>query len=205
MEPSFSEQWIEHNGVGFVVREIKPDDLDEYTRVVDTQQKVMERRRNLDLDDFRSVFHRFNTDRRLNVGAFDSAGNLRSTYGMFFWASMPYVTDSGVVVDKEHCPMFNPQKSGLLHILRALYSYSEHLGYYHHYSVRYAKHFDRELKTWDKYTTEFRDRYERYKEAIIPADTKPDWPAYWRIMGEQTYPYDIMIQYVRLKEEHRGT
>ena len=204
MEPSFREQWVEHNGVGFTVREITTDDISEYTRIVDTQQQVMERGRMPDLEEFRQNFETFNTGNKVNVGAFDSDNKLRSCHGMFFWSSMPYVTDSTLITDRSHTQMFNPQKSGLIHMLRVLYAYCEDLGYFHHYSVRYAKHLKLEYKMWDKYTSEFSERYERYDDRLISANTKPEWAAYWRMMGERTYPYDIIIKYTRLKEEFRN-
>lgn len=203
MEPSFQEQWIEHNGTGFTVREITPEDVSEYVRLVDTQQGAMEKGRGIHLDDFRNSFDEFNTDKKVNVGAFDSDNKLRSCYGMFFWSSMPFVTDSTLVVDRTHTPMFNPQKSGLLHTMRSLYAYCEGIGYYNHYSVRYAKHLELELKIWDRFTSEFAERYERYDEMFVPANTRPEWAAYWRIMGEQTLPYDAIIRQTRLKREYR--
>lgn len=204
MKPSFREQWVEHNGVGFTVREITTDDLSEYVRIVDTQQPVMEKGRMIDLEDFRHGFEKFNTDRKVNVGAFDADNKLRSCYGMFFWSSMPYVTDSTLVVDRSYSHMFNPQKSGLIHIMRSLYAYCEDNGYFHHYSVRYAKHLELEYKMWDKYTSEFSERYERYDDFFVPANTRPEWIAYWRVMGEHTLPYDTVIKYTRLKGEYRN-
>lgn len=203
MKPSFQEQWVEHSGIGFIVREITPEDITEYMRIVDTQQGVMEKSRGLTLDDFRTGFEKFNHGRNVNIGAFDSNDRMRSCYGMFFWTGMPCVTDSALVVDRSHAPIFNPLKSGLVHLMRSLYAYCEGMGYFNHYSVRYAKHLELELQMWDKYTSEFAERYERYDEALVPANTKPDWPAYWRIMGEQTLPYDSIIRHTRLKQEYR--
>ena len=204
MEPSFQEQWVEHHGVGFTVREIVPSDIHEYARILDTQQDVMGKSRMIDLEDFRESFDSFNTGKKLNVGAFDENNKMRSCHGMFFWSSMPYVTDSTLTVDRSHTQMFNPKKSGLIHLLRALYAYCEGLGYFHHYSVRYAKHLKLEYRMWDKHTSEFYERYERYDELFIPANTKPEWIAHWRVMGEHTLPYDSIITYTRLKEEYRN-
>lgn len=203
MEPSFQQQWVEHNGIGFTVREITPEDFSEYTRIVNTQQRVMEKGRGIHLDDFRDSFDKFNTGKKVNVGAFDSNNKLRSCYGMFFWSSMPCVTDSTLVADRTHTPLFNPLKSGLLHIMRSLYAYCESMEYYNHYSVRYAKHLELELKIWDRFTSEFSTRYERYDEMFVPANTRPEWIAYWRIMGERTLPYDTIIRQTRLRKEFR--
>ncbi len=199
----FRPALVEHEGVRFFVRPTQEADRSEYQRVLETQRSPMRRRRGIDLDEFFPDFDSFNTGRSLNVGAFDSDGKMRSCYGMFFWSAMPYVTDNVLIVDRSHSPRFSPLKSGLVHTLRKLYEHCEEMGYFHHYSVRYAKHLDLEMRQWDKHTKEFFDRYERYDAEYVPAGQKAKWDAYWRVMGERTYPYDVVIRYTRLMMEHR--
>ncbi len=46
-------------------------------------------------------------------------------------------------------------------------------------------------------------RYNFYSEHVIPANTKPTLDNYWNIMGKRTYPNDLLIRRVELKEEFR--
>jgi hypothetical protein len=203
MEHSFQQRVVDYEGSRFDVRPLVPSDLKEYTRIVNTQKEVMKQSRGLDISDFLSEFDYRSTGRNLLVGAFTEEGILRSCVGMFFWADLPGVTDHTMVIDRSYSPLFNPKKSGHLHIIRSMHEYCESKGRYYHYCIKHAKHIDAELKMWDKYTDEFFNRYERYVECIVPAGKRPEWNSFWRMMGRITYPYDVAIHSVRLKQEHR--
>jgi hypothetical protein len=195
---------VDYEGSRFNVRPLVSSDLKEYARIVITQKEVMERSRGLDITDFLTEFESRRSGRNLLVGAFTDEGVLRSCVGMFFWDKLPGVTDHTMVIDRSHSPLFNPKKSGHLHIIRSMHEYCESQDRYYHYCVKHAGHMKAELKMWDKYTDEFFNRYERYVEYIVPAGTRPPWDSYWGIMGRITYPYDIAIHSVRLKQEFRN-
>ena len=159
MALDFQSRVVEHNGVEFVVRKLEESDREEYNRIIETQREKMVKSRHLNVDRFHDLFDDGNPEQSLHVGAFES-GRLRSCQAMFLWNSFPYTTFYGLITDASHSRMFNPQKSGLLHTLRSLHAFCESIGYFQHYSVRHAKHIDREMATWNKYTAEFDTRYE---------------------------------------------
>jgi len=204
VEHTFEQRVVDYDGIQFIVRPLVSTDFPEYERIVNTQKKVMERSRRLDITDFLTEFDYRRSGRNVLAGAFDEDGILRSCVGMFFWDKLPGVTDHTLVIDHSHSPLFNPKKSGHLHIIRSLHEYCESQDRFYHYCIKHAAHMKAELKMWDKYTDEFFDRYERYVEYIVPAGKRPKWDSFWGIMGRTTYPYDVAVHSVRLKQKHRN-
>ncbi|GAI86924.1 unnamed protein product, partial [marine sediment metagenome] len=132
MEHSFQHKIVDHEGARFHIRPLESSDFPEYARIVITQKEVMERSRGLDITDFLTEFESRRSDRNLLVGAFTDEGVLRSCVGMFFWADLPGVTDHTMVIDRSYSPLFNPKKSGHLHIIRSMHEYCESKGRYYH-------------------------------------------------------------------------
>ena len=185
-----------------IVRRVIPSDYPEFSRLVESQKIPMESR-GLNLQDYAQVFTKLNDSNFLYLGAFDEYDNMLSCNGVFFWNSLPFCTNQGLIVDGTKRIPFHPLRSGLISIFESMYNYCESKKYYTHYSVRYAKTFDTELAVWDKHC-DISHKYIRSREEYVPKNTIPKWSAHWNVMEQHTYPYDAIIHCVRLNQQYRG-
>ncbi len=131
-------------------------------------------------------------------------GQLQSTLGVCYWKSMPYTTLLTMMTRMNSNAIFNIDKSGIQGCFETILTNAEARGYYTHYSVRSIRELRVEYKrnVWKP----FEDRNPRwvgYNEAFIPADTKPEFATWWKIMGQQLHGWDTMIYSVRLRNEYR--
>lgn len=194
---------IEIKDYAFNIRCLVSTDIKELKRIERTQSKSI-RNQHLDSRFSEQIVSDLRDRRQIKIGAFDLDGNLRSTYGIYFWSSLPYVTDHSVLIDRSVNYIFNPLKTGLLHCVKFIYEYCESINIYQHYSVRHAKHLKTETDIWEEKNEIIHNRYERYDEWFVPSNTLPDWKIYQEIMNHETLPYDSFIRSVRLKQEYRN-
>ena len=131
-------------------------------------------------------------------------GLLQSTLGIVYWGSMPYTTLKCMLTRAGSQTLFNIDKSGIQHCFEAALSDAEKRGYYTHYSARSVRELRVEYKrnVWKPFEDQ-NPRWIGVNEAFVPANTKPDFSAWWNIMGKELHPYDVMIYSTRLRNEFR--
>jgi hypothetical protein len=87
---------------------------------------------------------------------------------------------------------FNRPEFGLL--FRAAFDIAEGRGYYQYFysiSQRLERVYERQ---WKKNSYAIQGKYELTTLAVVPANTKPEFELYWRLMGKETKPDNIVIK-----------
>jgi hypothetical protein len=92
---------------------------------------------------------------------------------------------------------FNRPEFGLL--FKAAFDIAEGRGYYQYFysiSKRLERVYERQ---WKKNSYAIQGKYELTTLAVVPANTKPEFELYWRLMGQELKPDDIVIKSRKLK------
>lgn len=117
-------------------------------------------------------------------------------YDYHFWAISALYTTRFVQVFS-----FNNPEIGLL--IREAFALAESKEYYEYYysvSSRISKVYETQIQK-TKYIPI--GRYTYKEVAVIPANTEPDNILFWRLMGQELKPDDIIIKKRILNPEHR--
>ena len=92
---------------------------------------------------------------------------------------------------------FNRPEFGML--FKAAFDIAEGRGYYQYfYSIaeRLERVYERQ---WKKNSYAIQGKYELTTLAVVPANTKPEFELYWRLMGQELKPDNIAIKSRKLK------
>jgi hypothetical protein len=92
---------------------------------------------------------------------------------------------------------FNRPEFGML--FKAAFEVAEGRGYYQYfYSIaeRLERVYERQ---WKKNSYAIQGKYELTTLAVVPANTKPEFELYWRLMGQELKPDNIVIKSRKLK------
>jgi hypothetical protein len=92
---------------------------------------------------------------------------------------------------------FNQPEFGML--FKAAFEVAEGRGYYQYfYSIaeRLERVYERQ---WKKNSYAIQGKYELTTLAVVPANTKPEFELYWRLMGQELKPDAIVIKSRKLK------
>jgi hypothetical protein len=92
---------------------------------------------------------------------------------------------------------FNRPEFGML--FKAAFDIAEGRGYYQYfYSIaeRLERVYERQ---WKKNSYAIQGKYELTTLAVVPANTKPEFELYWRLMGRELKPDNIAIKSRKLK------
>ena len=92
---------------------------------------------------------------------------------------------------------FNRPEFGML--FKAAFEVAEGRGYYQYfYSI--AKRLERVYeRQWKKNSYAVQGKYDLTTLAVVPANTKPEFELYWRLMGQELKPDNIVIKSRKLK------
>lgn len=96
---------------------------------------------------------------------------------------------------------FNKPEFGLL--FKEAFSIAEGRGYYQYFysiSERLERVYERQ---WKKNSYAIKGKYELTTLDVVPANTKPEFELYWRLMGKETKPDNIIIKKRVLRQEFR--
>jgi hypothetical protein len=92
---------------------------------------------------------------------------------------------------------FNRPEFGML--FKAAFEVAEGRGYYQYfYSIaeRLERVYERQ---WKKNSYAIQGKYDLTTLAVVPANTKPEFELYWRLMGQELKPDNIAIKARKLK------
>jgi hypothetical protein len=92
---------------------------------------------------------------------------------------------------------FNRPEFGML--FKAAFEVAEGRGYYQYfYSIaeRLERVYERQ---WKKNSYAIQGKYDLTTLAVVPANTKPEFELYWRLMGQELKPDNISIKARKLK------
>ena len=92
---------------------------------------------------------------------------------------------------------FNRPEFGML--FKAAFDIAEGRGYYQYfYSIaeRLERVYERQ---WKKNSYAIQGKYDLTTLAVVPANTKPEFELYWRLMGQELKPDNIVIKARKLK------
>ena len=92
---------------------------------------------------------------------------------------------------------FNRPEFGIL--FKAAFEIAEGRGYYQYfYSIaeRLERVYERQ---WKKNSYAIQGKYDLTTLAVVPANTKPEFELYWRLMGQELKPDSIVIKSRKLK------
>ena len=92
---------------------------------------------------------------------------------------------------------FNRPEFGML--FKAAFDIAEGRGYYQYfYSIaeRLERVYERQ---WKKNSYAIQGKYDLTTLAVVPANTKPEFELYWRLMGQELKPDNIAIKARKLK------
>ena len=92
---------------------------------------------------------------------------------------------------------FNRPEFGML--FKAAFDIAEGRGYYQYFysiSQRLERVYERQ---WKKNSYAIQGKYELTTLAVVPANTKPEFELYWRLMGQELKPDAIVIKSRKLK------
>jgi len=92
---------------------------------------------------------------------------------------------------------FNRPEFGML--FKAAFDIAEGRGYYQYfYSIaeRLERVYERQ---WKKNSYAIQGKYDLTTLAVVPANTKPEFELYWRLMGQELKPDNISIKARKLK------
>jgi len=92
---------------------------------------------------------------------------------------------------------FNRPEFGML--FKAAFNVAEERGYYQYfYSIaeRLERVYERQ---WKKNSYAIQGKYDLTTLAVVPANTKPEFELYWRLMGQELKPDNIVIKSRKLK------
>ena len=96
---------------------------------------------------------------------------------------------------------FNRPEFGML--FKEAFEVAEGRGYYQYfYSIaeRLERVYERQ---WKKNSYAIQGKYDLTTIAVVPANTKPEFELYWRLMGKETKPDNIIIKKRVLRQEFR--
>jgi hypothetical protein len=92
---------------------------------------------------------------------------------------------------------FNRPEFGML--FKAAFEVAEERGY-HQYFYSIAERLERVYeRQWKKNSYAIQGKYDLTTLAIVPANTKPEFELYWRLMGQELKPDNIVIKSRKLK------
>jgi len=92
---------------------------------------------------------------------------------------------------------FNRPEFGVL--FKAAFEVAEGRGY-HQYFYSIAERLERVYeRQWKKNSYAIQGKYELTTLAVVPANTKPEFELYWRLMGQELKPDNIVIKSRKLK------
>jgi hypothetical protein len=92
---------------------------------------------------------------------------------------------------------FNKPEFGML--FKAAFDLAENRGYYQYFysiSQRLERVYERQ---WKKNSYAIQGKYDLTTLAVVPANTKPEFELYWRLMGQELKPDNIVIKSRKLK------
>jgi hypothetical protein len=92
---------------------------------------------------------------------------------------------------------FNRPEFGML--FKKAFEIAEGRGYYQYFysiSQRLERVYERQ---WKKNSYAIQGKYELTTLAVVPANTKPEFELYWRLMGQELKPDNIVIKSRKLK------
>ena len=96
---------------------------------------------------------------------------------------------------------FNRPEFGML--FKEAFDIAEGRGYYQYFysiSERLERVYERQ---WKKNTYAIQGKYELTTLDVVSANTKPEFELYWRLMGKETKPDNIIIKKRVLRQEFR--
>jgi hypothetical protein len=92
---------------------------------------------------------------------------------------------------------FNRPEFGML--FKAAFEVAEERGY-HQYFYSIAERLERVYeRQWRKNSYAIQGKYDLTTLAVVPANTKPEFELYWRLMGQELKPDNIVIKSRKLK------
>ena len=92
---------------------------------------------------------------------------------------------------------FNRPEFGML--FKAAFDIAEGRGY-HQYFYSIAERLERVYeRQWKKNSYAIQGKYDLTTLAVVPANTKPEFELYWRLMGQELKPDNIVIKSRKLK------
>jgi hypothetical protein len=95
---------------------------------------------------------------------------------------------------------FNRPEFGML--FKAAFGIAESRGYFQYFyciAERLERVYERQ---WKKNTYAIQGKYDLTTLAVVPANTKPEFELYWRLMGQELKPDNIVIKSRKLKSHN---
>ena len=179
------------------VRILDPEYTDECVRIA-LSNKKMGGTRPVSAEQYRQLLK--DSDSLIRIGYFEndklvswvSIGFYESKMRGKFWT----ITELFTTVFKERFSFSRPE-FGLL--FKQAFEMAEEKGYFQYfYSIaeRLERVYERQ---WKKNPWGFNGRYDLVTLDVVPANTKPEFELYWRLMGQELKPDNIVIKARRLK------
>ena len=135
-------------------------------------------------------------------GSFDGEGRLAAFISQVFWDREP-LWMAVLFMTRGDGGFFNPEANGSAACMRLALSEGEKRQRFRFYILRNVNWpFQRYFKSLHRALPEY-GRYARFVDLRITAGTQPaSWWA-WKMMGERTWPTDLYIEHLILKQTHR--
>ena len=145
-----------------------------------------------------------NNEDRYALGSFQD-GKLISWVSIGFYESKMrgkfwVITELFTSVPGERFSFSRPE-FGLL--LKQAFEITEERGYFQYFYCvpeRLERVYERQ---WKKNSYAIQGKYELTTLDVVPANTKPEFELYWRLMGKETKPDNIIIKKRVLRQEFR--
>jgi hypothetical protein len=136
------------------------------------------------------------------VAFYNDSNQLQLMVEMFFRDAMTSWIIIGFIV-RPGLPYFNCKTNGYNEVLTFCLNYAESRGYYlYEWTQRKGVKYN---NTYNRMKSQIPtlERYDHYEIGYIPANTKPAFEAYFRMVGLEVKPYDQLVRCGVLKNEYR--
>jgi hypothetical protein len=140
------------------------------------------------------------SDNMMHIGYFEN-DKLISWVGIGFYENKMrgkfwVITGLYTTVFKERFSFSRPEFGLLFKRAFEIAEEKEYFQYFYCVAERLERVYERQ---WKKNPWGFNGRYELVTLDVVPANTKPEYELYWRLMGKQLKPDNIVIKARKLK------
>jgi hypothetical protein len=162
--------------------------------------------KNKDIEYFKNVIE-CNTSDPLFLGKkivifYNNQNQLQLIVEMFFREVMTSWVIVGFII-RPGLPYFNCKTNGYNEALTFCLTYAESRGYYmYEWTQRTGVKYN---NTYNRMKSQIPtlERYDHYEIGYVPANTKPAFEAYFRMVGSEIKPYDQLVRCGILKNKYR--
>lgn len=128
---------------------------------------------------------------------------LYSTLGIKIWNGMPSWSLTNIKTNRDVCGLyFNIEKNGLSDCMNNAITYAENLNIFTYYNIQNHRKQNISKNIWINCPM-ISNRYEYYTDTIIKKNTMPSYDYQRNLMGNRTWPVDIIIRKGELKDSFR--